>query len=101
MTFRKCVLEAVIIITLSITWIGIRLGTEGFQVIVSSYGVFFSNKKKCTLFKKNAILCLFLKNVSPSKRVVCFILNNLHFPIVESIAFYALYKLRVLIINTL
>ena len=52
----------------------------------------------CTLFKKNAILCLFPKNGSPSKRVVCFILNNLHFPMVEDIAFYALHKLRVLII---
>ena len=47
---------------------------------------------------KNAVLCLFLKNVSPSKRVICFILNNLHFPMVEGIAFYALYKSRVLII---
>ena len=28
----------------------------------------------------------------PSKRVVCFILNNLHIPIVEGIAFYAVYK---------
>ena len=56
-------------------------------------------QKMCTLFKKkNAILCLFLKNVSPSKRVVCFILNNLHFPMVKGIAFYALYKSRVLII---
>ena len=53
----------------------------------------------CTLFKKNAILCLFLKNVSPSKRVVYFILNNLHFPMVEGIAFYVLYKSRVLIIS--
>ena len=35
---------------------------------------------------------MFLKNVSHSKRVVCFILNNLHFPMVEGIAFYALYK---------
>ena len=53
----------------------------------------FLPKKKCALyFKKNTILCLFLKNVSPSKRVVCFILNNLHFPMVEGIAFYALYK---------
>ena len=48
--------------------------------------------------KKNTILCLFLKNVSPSKRVVCFILNNFHFPMVEGIAFYALYKSRLLII---
>ena len=48
--------------------------------------------------KNNAILCLFLKNVSPSKRVLCFILNNLHFPMLEGIVFYALYKSRVLII---
>ena len=41
---------------------------------------------------------LFLKNISPSKRVVCFILNNLHFPMQEGIAFYALHKSRVLII---
>ena len=47
---------------------------------------------------KNAISCLFLKNVSPPKRVICFILNNLHFPMVEGIAFYALHKSRVLII---
>ena len=47
---------------------------------------------------KNAILCLFLKNVSPSKSVVCFILNNSHLPMVEGIAFYALHKSRVLII---
>ena len=37
---------------------------------------------------KNAISCLFLKNVSPFKWVICFILNNLHFPMVEGIAFY-------------
>ena len=47
---------------------------------------------------KNAVLCLFLKNVLPSKMVVCFILNNLQFPMVEGIAFYALHKSRVLII---
>ena len=53
----------------------------------------------CTLFKKkNAISCLFLKNISPSKRVVSFILNNLHFPMMEGIAFDALHKSRVLII---
>ena len=40
----------------------------------------------------------FLKMFRPSQRVLCFILNNLHFPMVEGIAFYALYKLRVLII---
>ena len=33
-------------------------------------------------------MCLFLKNVSPSKRVVCFILNNLHIPMVEYIHTY-------------
>ena len=58
----------------------------------------FLPKKKGTLLKKNAILCLFLKNVSRSKRVVYFILNNLHLPMVEGIAFYALYKSRVLLI---
>ena len=63
-----------------------------------SYGVFFSTKKCALYLKKNAILCLFLKNVSPSKKVVCFILNNLHFPMVEGIVFYALCKSRVLII---
>ena len=51
------------------------------------------------ILKKNAILCLCLKNVSPSKRVVCFILNNLHFPNVEGIIFYALYESRMLIIS--
>ena len=51
-----------------------------------------------SVLPKNAISCLFLKNVSPSKRVICFILNNLHFPMVEGIAFYALHKSRVLII---
>ena len=47
---------------------------------------------------KNAISCLFLKNVSPSKRVICFILNNSHLSMVEGIAVYALHKSRVLII---
>ena len=61
-------------------------------------GVFFSTKKMCILFKKNSILCLFLKNVSPSKRVIRFILNNLPIPMVEGIVFDALYKSRVLII---
>ena len=63
-----------------------------------AYGVFFSTKKCALYLKKNAVLCLFLKNVSPYKTVVCFILNNLHIPMVEDIAFYALYKSRVLII---
>ena len=58
--------------------------------------LFYQNM--CTLFKKNAISCLFLKNVSPSKRVVGFIVHNLHFPIVKGIAFYGLYKSRVLVI---
>ena len=62
------------------------------------YGVFFSTKKNVYFISKNAILRLFLKNVSPSKRLVCFILNNLHFPMVEGIAFYALHKSRVVII---
>ena len=60
--------------------------------------VFSFLPKNVHFFSKNAISCLFLKNVSPSKSVVCFILNNLHFPMVEGIAFYALYKSRVLII---
>ena len=65
---------------------------------VQSYGVLFSTKKMCILLKKNAILCLFLKNVAPSKRVICFILNNSHLPKVEGITFYDPYKSRVLII---
>ena len=64
----------------------------------NSDGVFFSTKKCAFHLKKNAISSLFLKNVSPSKRVVCFILNNLHFPMVEGIAFYSLYISRVLVI---
>ena len=62
------------------------------------YLLFFSTKKMCTLLKKIKILCLFLKNISPYKRVVYFILNNLHFPLVDGIAFYSLYKSRVPII---
>ena len=63
--------------------------------------VFSFLTKNVHFILKNAILCLFLKNVSPSKKVVllCFIPNNLHFPMVEGIAFYALYKSRVLIIT--
>ena len=41
-----------------------------FKIILDPNGVFFfyQKKKKCALFlKKNAILCLFLKNVLPSK----------------------------------
>ena len=70
---------------------------DGTEAIIAN-GVFFSTKK-CALYLKNAISCLFLKNVSPSKRVICFILNNLHFPMVEGIVFYALHKSRVLIIH--
>ena len=54
--------------------------------------------KMCILFKIFAILRLSLKNISRSKIVVCFILNNLYLPIVEGIAYYALYKSRVIII---
>ena len=62
--------------------------------------VFFSTKKYALYLKKNAILCMFLKNVLPSKREVCFILNNLHFPMVESAnVVYALYKPNVMIIH--
>ena len=60
--------------------------------------VFSFLPKKCALYLKNEILCLFLKNVSPSKRVIYFTLNNLHFPMVEGIVFYAQYKSRMLII---
>ena len=60
--------------------------------------VFSFLPKNVHFISKNAILCLFLKNISPPKRAVCFILNNLHFSMMEGIAFYALYKSRVLII---
>ena len=60
--------------------------------------VFSFRPKNVHFIKKNAVLCLFLKNVAPSKRVVGFILNNSHMLMVESIAFYAPYKSRVLII---
>ena len=53
--------------------------------------VFSFRPKNVHFISKNAVLCLFLKNVSPSKRAVCFIL------MVEGIAFYALFKSRVLI----
>ena len=56
-------------------------------------GVFFSTQQ-CAFYLK----ILFLQNFSPYKMVVCFILNNLHFPMVEGIKLYALYKSRVLII---
>ena len=34
------------------------------------YGVFFSTEKCAFCLKKNAVLCLFLKNNSPSKSVI-------------------------------
>ena len=65
-------------------------------------------KKKCAFYfktnvhfiLKNAILRLFLKNGSHSKMVISFMLNNSYLSMVEveGIAFYALYKTRVLII---
>ena len=58
----------------------------------------FLPKNVHLLKKKNAILCLFLKNFSHSKRMVCFILNNAHLAMVKGIKFYALNKSRVQII---
>ena len=69
-----------------------------YTIFFSKLMVFSFLPKNVHFISKNLILCLFLKNVSPSKRVVFFILNNLHFPMVEGIAFYALHKSRVLII---
>ena len=70
------------------------------MVSQNTNGVFFSTEKcEFSLKKKNSISCLFLKNVSPSKRVVCFILTHSHLPMVKGIAFYALNKSRVLIIS--
>ena len=60
--------------------------------------VFSFLPKNVHFISKNAISCLILENVSPSKMVICFILNNLHFSMVEGIAFYALHKSRVLVI---
>ena len=59
---------------------------------------FLFYQKNLHFILKNKILCLVLKNVSPSKMVVCFILSNLHFSMVEGIVFYTLNKSRVLII---
>ena len=56
--------------------------------------VFSFLAEKVHFISKNAISCLLLKNILPSKSVVCFILNNLHFPMGEGIALYALYKSR-------
>ena len=63
------------------------------QNICRTLMVFSFLPKNVHFISKNAISCLFLKNVSPSKRVICFILNNLHFPMVE------MHKSRVLIIS--
>ena len=63
-----------------------------------SFGVFFSTKKCVLYLKKMQFRVCFLKIFRPPKMVGCFILNNLHFPMVDCIAFYALYKSRMLII---
>ena len=68
------------------------------MAILFTLMVFSFQSKYVHFILKNAISCLFFKNISPSKRVVCFILNNLHFPMVGGIAFYALYKSSVLVI---
>ena len=68
------------------------------MIAILTFMAFSFLPKNVHFISKNAVLCLFLKNVMPSKRVICFILNNLHFPMVEGIAFYALHKSRVLII---
>ena len=60
-------------------------------------GCFLFYPKMCILFKNNAIFRLCLKNISPSKRMIGFILNNSHLSMMEDIVFYALYKSRVLI----
>ena len=74
--------------------------TISFQQISGKTLMVFSFLPKNVHFiSNNAKSCLFLKNASPSKRVICFILNNLHFPMVEGIAFYALHKSRMLIIQ--
>ena len=59
---------------------------------------FLFYQRMCTLFQKMEYRVCFLKMFRPLKQAVCFILNNLHFPMVEGIAFYALHKSRVLII---
>ena len=52
--------------------------------------VFSFLPKNVHFISENAILYLFLKNITHFKSVVCFILNNLHFPMVEGITFYVL-----------
>ena len=68
------------------------------QQVYFTLMVFSFLPKNVHFISENAISYLFLKNVSPSKKVICFNLNNLHFPMVEGIGFYFLYKSRVLII---
>ena len=51
--------------------------TKEAQDFVSN-AVFFSTKKYAFYLKKKENLCLFLKNVAPSKRAISFILNNSH-----------------------
>ena len=49
---------------------------------------FLFYQKMCILLKKNAILCLFLKNISPAAYMgICFIPNNSYLSMVEGIAF--------------
>ena len=64
-----------------------KSGIQLFLHATTIYGVFFSTSKCAFYLKKNAILCLFLKNVSASKRMVCFILNNSHMPMLKGVDF--------------
>ena len=75
-----------------------RSFSEIFHTVLFTLMLLSFLPKNVHFISKNAISCLFLKNVWPSKSVICFILNNLHFPMVEGIAFYALHKLTVVII---
>ena len=67
-------------------------------LIIKSNGVIFSTKKFTFYLKKNAILCLFHKNVSASKRMIFFLIIRTCQCKLHCIAFYALYKSRMLII---
>ena len=51
---------------------------------------FLFYQRMCTLFHKMQYRVCFLKMFSTLKGLICSILNNLHFPMVEGIAFYAL-----------
>ena len=73
------------------------------QLIITNYnnntnGAFFFSKLCALYLKKNAIFCLFLKNDSPSKGVLGFILHNTYLSMMEGFSFYALYKSRMLLI---